>query len=201
MSVCGFAKNHLWSFPPIIVHISGSLEQLHYTKLHTEMEQKQIIEQFKGQTRLPNFAIPRRYDLHLRLDLSACTFFGTVQINLSIVEETKILVLNALELDVHQVWFTNSHGQVTFLNQWFAWSYLVKLIFHWERFSFFICRSFSPAMLFWMEMMNFFFWCLIKHLVLVREYWGLSFLQSLMRTWRGYINGKKTCIISQIIKH
>ncbi|XP_024180659.1 aminopeptidase M1 isoform X2 [Rosa chinensis] len=75
------------------------------------MEQKQSIEQFKGQARLPNFAIPKRYDLHLKLDLSACTFSGTVQINVSIVEETKFLVLNALELDVHQVWFTNSHGQ------------------------------------------------------------------------------------------
>nr|XP_011467403.1 PREDICTED: aminopeptidase M1-like [Fragaria vesca subsp. vesca] len=75
------------------------------------MEQKQSIEQFKGQARLPSFAIPKHYDLHLKLDLSACTFSGTVQINLSIVEETKFLVLNALELDVHQVWFTNSHGQ------------------------------------------------------------------------------------------
>ncbi|KAL6134681.1 hypothetical protein ACLB2K_066909 [Fragaria x ananassa] len=75
------------------------------------MEQKQSIEQFKGQAKLPSFAIPKHYDLHLKLDLSACTFSGTVQINLSIVEETKYLVLNALELDVHQVWFTNSHGQ------------------------------------------------------------------------------------------
>ncbi|XP_016649348.1 PREDICTED: aminopeptidase M1-like isoform X1 [Prunus mume] len=75
------------------------------------MEQKQSIEQFKGRARLPNFAIPRRYDLHLKLDLSACTYSGTVQINVSIVEETKFLVLNALELDVHEVCFTNSHGQ------------------------------------------------------------------------------------------
>ncbi|KAK1575909.1 hypothetical protein Q3G72_009448 [Acer saccharum] len=35
------------------------------------------IEQFKGQDRLPKFAIPSHYDLHLRLDLSAaCTFTG-----------------------------------------------------------------------------------------------------------------------------
>lgn len=75
------------------------------------MEQKQSIEQFKGQARLPKFAIPKHYDLHLKLDLSACTFSGTVQINLSIIEETKFLVLNALELDVHQVCFTSSHSQ------------------------------------------------------------------------------------------
>ncbi|KAL5576285.1 hypothetical protein UlMin_017984 [Ulmus minor] len=69
---------------------------------------EQSIEQFKGQTRLPKFAIPKRYDLHLKLDLSACTFSGTVLIDLSIVEETKFLVLNALELAVHKVWFANS---------------------------------------------------------------------------------------------
>ncbi|XP_040370036.1 aminopeptidase M1 isoform X4 [Rosa chinensis] len=49
-------------------------------------------------------------------------------------------------------------------------------------------KSTTPAMLFWMEMMKFLFWYLIKHLVLVRESWGLTFLQSLMRTWWGYIN-------------
>ncbi|KAF3450566.1 hypothetical protein FNV43_RR06655 [Rhamnella rubrinervis] len=69
------------------------------------------MEQFKGKTRLPKFAIPERYDLHLKLDLSACTFSGTVVVNLSIIEVTKFLVLNALELDVHRVWFTNSHNQ------------------------------------------------------------------------------------------
>ncbi|KAB2620203.1 aminopeptidase M1-like [Pyrus ussuriensis x Pyrus communis] len=34
-----------------------------------------------------------------------------LQINVSIVQETKFLVLNALELDVHQVLFTSSQGQ------------------------------------------------------------------------------------------
>ncbi|KAB2029134.1 hypothetical protein ES319_D05G142700v1 [Gossypium barbadense] len=72
------------------------------------MDQKQNIEQFKGQPRLPKFAIPKRYDLYLKLDLSACTFSGLVHINLSIVETTKFIVLNACELVVHQVFFTTS---------------------------------------------------------------------------------------------
>ncbi|KAM1016828.1 hypothetical protein EV2_047476 [Malus domestica] len=77
------------------------------------MEQKQSIQGFKGHARLPNFAIPKRYDLHLKLDLSsACAFSGVVEIHVSIVEETKFLILNALELDVHQVLFTSSHGQL-----------------------------------------------------------------------------------------
>ncbi|KAJ1401020.1 aminopeptidase M1-like isoform X1 [Sesbania bispinosa] len=76
------------------------------------MEQKQSIDQFKGQTRLPNFAIPKRYELHLTPDLSACTFSGTVQISLTINENTKFLVLNSLELVILNTWFTSSHDQV-----------------------------------------------------------------------------------------
>ncbi|XP_028807443.1 aminopeptidase M1 isoform X2 [Neltuma alba] len=73
------------------------------------MEPKRGIEQFKGQTRLPKFAVPKRYDLLLKPDLSACTFSGTVQISLTISENTKFIVLNSLELDIRRVWFTNSH--------------------------------------------------------------------------------------------
>ncbi|KAF7843543.1 aminopeptidase M1-like isoform X1 [Senna tora] len=73
------------------------------------MEQNQSIEQFKAQTKLPKFAVPKRYDLHLKPDLSACTFSGTVQISLGIKENSKFLVLNALELVVQRVWFTDSH--------------------------------------------------------------------------------------------
>ncbi|EOY27183.1 Aminopeptidase M1, putative [Theobroma cacao] len=72
------------------------------------MDLKQNIEQFKGQPRLPKFAIPKRYDLYLKLDLSACTFSGLVHVDLSIVEPTKFIVLNACELVVRQVFFTNS---------------------------------------------------------------------------------------------
>ncbi|KAK0596001.1 hypothetical protein LWI29_011907 [Acer saccharum] len=70
------------------------------------------IEQFKGLARLPKFAIRSHYDLHLKLDLSAaCTFSGTVKINLSITEKTNFLVLNANQLQVHQALFTTSGNQ------------------------------------------------------------------------------------------
>ncbi|KAL5698640.1 AP-1 complex subunit mu-1-like [Ranunculus cassubicifolius] len=66
--------------------------------------------QFKGQPRLPQFAIPKRYDLNLKPDLIACTFTGTVQINLEIISSTKFLVLNAsqLTIDHKSVNFTSS---------------------------------------------------------------------------------------------
>ncbi|MBA0623122.1 hypothetical protein Godav_008606 [Gossypium davidsonii] len=73
-----------------------------------EMDQKQNIEQFKDQPRLRKFSVLKRYDLYLKLDLSDCTFSGLVHINLSIVDPTTFIVLNACELVVHQVLFTNS---------------------------------------------------------------------------------------------
>ncbi|KAE7999069.1 hypothetical protein FH972_003551 [Carpinus fangiana] len=71
-------------------------------------------KQFKGQARLPEFAIPKRYDISLKTDLSECTFSGTVQVNLNILEDTRFLVLNALELVIHQVWYTSSSHNQTY---------------------------------------------------------------------------------------
>ncbi|XP_043706700.1 aminopeptidase M1-like isoform X2 [Telopea speciosissima] len=73
------------------------------------MDHKMMYEQLKGQVKLPNFAIPKRYDLKLKPDLSACTFAGSVEINLDIVQETQFLVLNALELVINEVYFRDSH--------------------------------------------------------------------------------------------
>lgn len=78
------------------------------------MEQKQqSIDQFKGNTRLPSFAIPERYELHLIPDLSARTFSGTMQISLTINESTSFLVWNSEELVIQNTHFTNSQGQVS----------------------------------------------------------------------------------------
>ncbi|XP_050216793.1 aminopeptidase M1 [Mercurialis annua] len=59
------------------------------------------MDQFKGQARLPKFAAPKQYDIHLKPDLSACTFSGTVSIHLDIVSTTKFIVLNAADLSVN----------------------------------------------------------------------------------------------------
>ncbi|KAF8011554.1 hypothetical protein BT93_J1990 [Corymbia citriodora subsp. variegata] len=76
------------------------------------MEKKQsIIDQFKGQARLPRLAAPRRYDLHLKLDLVACSFTGVVRVGLAVAEATKFLVLNALELAIGDVCFADSADQ------------------------------------------------------------------------------------------
>ncbi|WCJ29383.1 aminopeptidase M1 [Euphorbia peplus] len=59
------------------------------------------MDQFKNQARLPKFAVPKRYDIRLKPDLSACTFAGSVLIELEIVSETHFIVLNAADLTVN----------------------------------------------------------------------------------------------------
>ncbi|KAM2868993.1 hypothetical protein FF1_016983 [Malus domestica] len=68
------------------------------------------MEQFKGQPRLPKFALPKRYDLRLKPDLKACKFSGSVAILVDIVSETRFIVLNAAELSVNaaSVFFTHT---------------------------------------------------------------------------------------------
>ncbi|PWA39572.1 aminopeptidase M1 [Artemisia annua] len=57
-------------------------------------------EEFRCKARLPTFAIPKRYDLYLKPDLHTCKFSGRVHISVDVVQETKIIVLNAADLSV-----------------------------------------------------------------------------------------------------
>ncbi|PSS19341.1 Aminopeptidase [Actinidia chinensis var. chinensis] len=74
------------------------------------MEQK--YSQFRGQPRLPKFAVPKRYDIKLKPDLVACKFSGAVDISVDVVAPTKFIVLNAADLAVHpnSVRFTDQTG-------------------------------------------------------------------------------------------
>uniref|UniRef100_A0A7N1A587 Alpha-aminoacylpeptide hydrolase n=1 Tax=Kalanchoe fedtschenkoi TaxID=63787 RepID=A0A7N1A587_KALFE len=69
------------------------------------------MDQFCGQARLPKFAVPIRYDLDLKPDLDACTFSGSVRIDLDIVSDTSFIVLNAADLTIApaSVLFTTVH--------------------------------------------------------------------------------------------
>ncbi|QCE16380.1 aminopeptidase M1 [Vigna unguiculata] len=58
------------------------------------------MDQFKGQPRLPKFAIPKLYDIRLKPDLVEHRFAGSVAVDLDIVAGTSFIVLNAAELSV-----------------------------------------------------------------------------------------------------
>lgn len=68
-------------------------------------------DQFKGQPRLPKFAVPKRYDLRLKPDLVTCKFAGAIDISLDVVSDTKFIVLNAAEVsvDLKSVHFKSSN--------------------------------------------------------------------------------------------
>nr|POF20970.1 aminopeptidase m1 [Quercus suber] len=68
------------------------------------------MEQFKGQPRLPKFVVPKRYDIRLKLDLSACKFSGSVAIELNIVADTRFIVLNAAELSIDTTFVSFTHS-------------------------------------------------------------------------------------------
>ncbi|XP_076884989.1 aminopeptidase M1-like [Bidens hawaiensis] len=72
-------------------------------------QQKQL-DHFKGQHRLPKFAIPYRYNLTLNPDLDSCTFSGHVIVDVSIVQSTRFLVLNSIDLVVHESVFVDSNN-------------------------------------------------------------------------------------------
>lgn len=152
-----------------------------------KMEQKVNIDQFKGQGRLPKYATPSQYDLHLKLDLSACTFSGTVKVNLSITQKTNFLVLNVNELHVHEALFTTSGNQVIIYILWLI-TINLSLLFC-DYYVVLFSSSIVPLMLLWMMMTKYWCWPLMNCFVLEKGCWRLSFLGNLMSTWRGCIDG------------
>ncbi|KAL4649248.1 hypothetical protein ACB092_01G001700 [Castanea dentata] len=97
-------------FVTVITGLVIALASYFYMQSRRRPNLQQSMEQFKGQPRLPKFAVPKRYDIRLKPDLSACKFSGSVAIELNIVADTRFIVLNAAELfvDTTSVSFTHS---------------------------------------------------------------------------------------------
>ncbi|KAL4649253.1 hypothetical protein ACB092_01G002000 [Castanea dentata] len=74
---------------------------------------KKMMEQLKGQPRLPKFAIPKRYDIWLKPNLSTCKFAGSVAIELNIVADTSFIVLNVAELSIDTASLSFTHHPAT----------------------------------------------------------------------------------------
>jgi len=88
------------------------------------------MDQFKGQPRLPKFAVPKRYDINLKPDLVEHRFLGSVAVNLDIVAATSFIVLNAAELFVatDAVSFTIGDSS-TVLSIIFSWHLVINIYF------------------------------------------------------------------------
>lgn len=71
-------------------------------KMHAEREvESGAIDLTKGREILPANVIPRHYDLTLEPDFEKLTYEGCVIIDLDVVEDTKDIFLNTLELTIH----------------------------------------------------------------------------------------------------
>ncbi|XP_042432854.1 aminopeptidase M1-B-like [Zingiber officinale] len=83
---------------------------MHEREMMETEQLQQNVEQFKGQARLPKFAIPHNYNLSINVDLSNFTFLGVIEITIDIVSPTKYLVLNVADLVVEQssIWFSGA---------------------------------------------------------------------------------------------
>ena len=61
--------------------------------------------------RLPRNVLPRYYRLRLEPDLEAATFGGTAAVTIEVAEPIDRVVLNAIELDIHEAWFVAGDGR------------------------------------------------------------------------------------------
>lgn len=129
------------------------------------------MDQFKGQPRLPKFAVPKRYDIRLKPDLNECRFSGSVSVNLNIVTATNFIVLNAAELTV-------SDDAVSFINRdsskvlpvFFVTMFLSDLFIIDECF----CRFLNLQKLNCLKMMRFWCWSFLRKYLLDWVYWLFS---------------------------
>ena len=61
--------------------------------------------------RLLRNVLPRHYRLRIEPDLAAATFTGTEAVKVEVAEPTDRVVLNAIELDIHEAWFVGRDGR------------------------------------------------------------------------------------------
>lgn len=75
--------------------------------------------------RLPSTVTPINYNITLQPNLKSFTFTGSQSIKVKINEETKQIVLNALELEIKSASFTTNNGKCnSFENYYFLSTFL-----------------------------------------------------------------------------
>lgn len=96
----------------VFLHQNSQAAVIHERGIVEVRQLQQNVEQFKGQPRLPKFAIPHNYSISISVNFSHFTFLGAAEITIDIVSPTKYLVLNFAELAVEQdsIWFGGGLG-------------------------------------------------------------------------------------------
>ena len=60
--------------------------------------------------RLPRDVVPRHYRIRIEPDLEGATFTGSQVVTVEVIEPADRVVLNAIELDIHEAWFVDDDG-------------------------------------------------------------------------------------------
>jgi len=60
--------------------------------------------------RLPDAVRPSHYDLDLQVDLDGASFDGEVAVRVEVSEPITAIVLNAVDLTVHEAWVVGADG-------------------------------------------------------------------------------------------
>lgn len=96
-------------------------------KLHGDGDvQSGGIDLTKGREILPANVVPRHYDLTLEPDFQKLTYEGRVIIDLDVVEDTKDISLNTLELIIHSTKIIAGSNTIRWV---LSWSIVAQLIF------------------------------------------------------------------------
>lgn len=62
--------------------------------------------------RLPNSTFPVRYELSIRTNLPELDYTGIVRIEISVVEETDLIILNQFQIDISEIVLSDNQGAI-----------------------------------------------------------------------------------------
>src|SRR5512136_2351750 len=68
-------------------------------------------EETMTSTRLPWNVVPNRYDIHIEPDMDASTFAGRETVEVTVLDATREIVLNAADLQLRAVIIRNDAGR------------------------------------------------------------------------------------------
>lgn len=71
-----------------------------------------LFEDEEESRRLPNSTIPVIYELSIRTNLPQLDYSGTVRIEISVLEETQLLILNQFQIDISEIVLSDNQGEV-----------------------------------------------------------------------------------------
>lgn len=71
-----------------------------------------LFEDEEESRRLPNSTFPVVYELSIKTNFPQLDYSGTVRIEISVLEETNLLILNQREIDISEIVLSDNQGEI-----------------------------------------------------------------------------------------